>query len=155
MDTTYIDHIPSPSSPSIHLPPTPTGTHSGWDLFTFLSTFLKVYIDSSSGFHHGISHIHIQHFNQINTLHYLLILYFPAVYYSTTFSKFCYTIFIYRCNLFQYYSLSIIPLPLPPSPLRQTHYYNMYMYAYKITMYLCIQLPSRFSFHIWGKSLTS
>jgi hypothetical protein len=37
------------------------------------------------------------------------------LYYSTAFCTLCYSIFIYRCNVFHYYSLSIILFFSPTS----------------------------------------
>jgi hypothetical protein len=63
----------------------------------------------------------ILYFNQINPFYYSLFLcpFTLPSHYSTAFSVFCYAIFIYRCKLFQYYSLyHSLFLSFLPSPLK-------------------------------------
>jgi hypothetical protein len=88
-------------------------------------------------------------------------LYHSNPYYSTASSVFHYTIFIHRCSVFWYYSLSF-PL-LPPlvssnSPtVRNMSYICIYIYIYTymhvwLYLYLCIHLSFRSSFHIWEET---
>jgi hypothetical protein len=93
-------------------------TLSTFSLLLVSTSFFKVYIDYSGKFCTGISHMYISYVYQINLLYCLLFLYFPLYYpyYSTVVSAFGYTIFIRRCVVFQYYSLSTILI----SPLLQS-----------------------------------
>jgi hypothetical protein len=81
----------------------------------------------------------------------------PPKYYSTALSVFPYAFFLQRCNVFQYYSLSIILFSSPillvqsKSPLSSNVWY-VYIYIYWSCLYLCIWLSFVSNFHLWKKT---
>jgi hypothetical protein len=96
-----------------------TGTYpSTRPVLSSYPSFFNVCVDCSRGFCHSISQCIycILYINQINLLYDLLFIIAPLPYYSTNFSAFSYAIFIHRCNVFWYYSLSFSFPHLPQSP---------------------------------------
>jgi hypothetical protein len=96
----------------------------------------QVYIHCSKGFCDGISPMNMLCFNQINPCIILPNHFLPALYYSTALGVFCYHIFLYRCLVFQYNSLSIVRFPGPSFPLSpQSNYHKCFLYKseYMIT----------------------
>jgi hypothetical protein len=98
-----------------------------------------MHVDCSRRFCLGISHMYIPYSNQINPLYCILFPYFSAPLLSAAFSAFSFTIFLHKCNVFQYYSFSIILfffscLPVVPSERLTVTitcvYDHVYIYVY-------------------------
>jgi hypothetical protein len=130
-------------------PPFPTDTYSQTGLAYFCLSFFKMYINSSKEFRYGIWHMHILHFNQINPSCDFFFLYPPCLPSSTVFTGFHYANIIHRCNVFWYYSLSIIlflsclslvPSNSPTIPVIQydCNIYYIYHILYVYIMYIFI-----------------
>jgi hypothetical protein len=94
-------------------------------------SFLLVYINFTKGFHHGISHMHILYFDQINLLH--CAPFSPSsLHFLTTFSMFRNAI-IHIYNVLQYYSphlsfFLVLSLLLPNYTHTHTHTFKSRLY---------------------------
>jgi hypothetical protein len=117
-------HIQSTSTIFTLLHPlnlSPSHIHTGTHLWTgpvspSCPSFFKCVLTVQGGFT-LVFHTYVHHsFNQINPLFYLLFLYHPAPLLFNTLSALCYTIFINRSNVFQYYSLFVVIFSSPASP---------------------------------------
>jgi hypothetical protein len=78
---------------------------------------------------------------------------FPHIpYFSTAFNAFCYDFFLYKYNVFLYYSLSIPLFSSSSSPSTLKHSKHSICACIMIILYLCICLSFGFVSHIWKKT---